>query len=45
MAKMTQELIEKLYALGKNVYEKNEDIRYSYRGLRRMCVGIPTVPI
>ena len=26
MAKMTQELIEKLYALGKNVYEKNEDI-------------------
>lgn len=26
MAKMTQELIEKLYTLGKNVYEKNEDI-------------------
>lgn len=26
MAKMTQELIEKLYMLGKNVYEKKEDI-------------------
>lgn len=26
MAKMTQELIEKLYTLGKNVYEKNEEM-------------------
>lgn len=26
MAKMTQELIEKLYAFGKNVYEKNEEM-------------------
>ena len=26
MAKMTQELIEKLYTFGKNVYEKNDEI-------------------